>query len=446
MQLSAAAQCVFTNVPCPPTPPACPAGGCGSTGNRGGGVPVGHDAYYYRIKAYNDLMDQAHAAGASGNFQFQLQLLLQAQQKDNTKYVRARIDWARGNIAVQNKDAVAALAAFEQGYKTCRSCFNKNTSEYLVKLKQFIAGQEADRNLRIQQQNEAATEAATEAANKAVATQRANSTVAASRATLERSVAAAEGGQQSERNAQIAAANSRTQAVLNGSAARQQAAQQKAAAGQLVGSNAFGVKTANPNDPDSPYRLTPGTQPVNSNKPADTNAFRSLGAVAGSSTAGATTSDTDPGKDIGSEDARKTIDTPGSASGSLAAPHVGTPHAEPVLTPEQSTQVNARLAKNTDYQKLLADHAQAANDVAKANQAVSALTAKYGSMPEGPAKNQVAVDVANALQASSNAQNVLTTNETKQQEIKQEEVDIVMIPPPAKKKPIEPPSPSLPPQ
>ena len=79
------AQCVFSDLPCPPTPPACPVSGCGGNTQHhpaGGGGPVVHDAYYYRIEAYNTLTTQAWNANKSRDYALALQLYLQAQQKD----------------------------------------------------------------------------------------------------------------------------------------------------------------------------------------------------------------------------------------------------------------------------------------------------------------------------------------------------------------------------
>jgi hypothetical protein len=387
-------------------------------------------------------MDQARNAGANRNFQLQLSLLLEAKQKDDTKEVRSRISETYGNLAVTRGDAVQALEDFEAAVKICRSCFNANMNAYMVKLKQYISDQAT--TARNQQ---AAVDQAAQA--KAIAGQRANSTVASSRDGLSSSIAAAQANQQSANASKIAASDSRTQSILNGSAAQQQAAQQKAAAGPLLASDSFfGKKSADTTDPNSPYHLAPGTQPLDPNKPRDTNTLRSLGATAGSSAAGAgeVGSGSDPTKDIGSTEARKTIDTTGSASDSVSAPSIPTPSATPVLTAAQSAQLNSRLTKNAEYQKLIADHAQAAKDVAKANQAVNELTAKYDAMPEGSAKAKAALDLANASQEQARTQSALVTNETKQNEIKQEEVDIIMLPPAPKKKPVEPPLPALPPQ
>ena len=76
-----------------------------------------------------------------------------------------------------------------------------------------------------------------------------------------------------------------------------------------------------------------------------------------------------------------------------------------MLTPEQQARLKDRLAKNEEYQQLLAKHGQAVKDAAKAKDALDALTAKldaltakYAAMPNSPAKSQAAVEVANASQ------------------------------------------------
>ncbi len=473
------AQCVLTSVPCPPTPPATCAENCGNTSGpivHPQPGPVTHDAYYYKIKAYNDFRDKAFAAERNGNYEEAHYYFLQAEQKYSTKdnryriartaeivafnkgdyelqreiliqdkanysdkEFRSRIAQTDGFIALKRKDIVTAIADLRLALKICSKCFSSELGPYIDKLQDYLDKQQAAKNLQAQQQQ-------AEAANKAAATQRANATVANSRADLNRSIAAAKASQQSATSAKIAASDARTQAILNGSTAQTQAAQQKISAGQLVSSTAFfGKNATDPNNPNAPYHLAPRDQ--HAGPGTDTNAMRSLGAVAGSSTTGAgETAGTDTRKDAGSEDARKTIDTSGSTSNYVPAPIIPTPRAEPVLTPEQTAQVNSRLAKNPDYQKLIADHAQAAKDVAKATQTVNDITTKYNAAPDGAAKQQIAVELANASQQRTNAESALMTNEARQKEIKEEEVDIIMLPPPAKKKPVEPPSPSLPPQ
>ena len=132
------AQCVFSDLPCPPTPPACPVSGCGgNTQHRpAGGGTVVHDAYYERITAYNNLTTQAWNANHSGNYALALQLYQQAQQKDDTKYVRSEIQRTRGHLAFTARDWRGALAYYEASEKLCKSCWRNDG--YISRLRDYV--------------------------------------------------------------------------------------------------------------------------------------------------------------------------------------------------------------------------------------------------------------------------------------------------------------------
>jgi hypothetical protein len=116
-----------------------------------------------------------------------------------------------------------------------------------------------------------------------------------------------------------------------------------------------------------------------------------------------------------------------------------------VLTPEQDARLQARLANNADYQRLQAEHGKDVKEAAKARQALDAVTAKYSAMPDGPAKNQAAVEVANASQEVSRTSNAVVANEKNQNIIKEAEVDVIILPAKPKIHHTEPPVPGAPP-
>jgi hypothetical protein len=275
------------------------------------------------------------------------------------------------------------------------------------------------------------------------------------RANLDREIAAEKSAADARRRQQIAEAEQKAQHILDGSTAQEKIAAEKISAGPLLASNApivsnapFSRKPVDPNDPNAPFHISGSTAAAPS-AGTDTNAMRTLKGTNSNSTQGADAGPGDTEADRGKDLTGKTIDTAGKGPAKDPdPPPLVTPHAEPVLTPEQQARLKDRLAKNEEYQQLLAKHGQAVKDAAKAKDALDALTAKldaltakYAAMPNSPAKSQAAVEVANASQEVTRTSNALADNEKGQERIKEEEVEITIVPRKPKPKPVEPPLP-----
>lgn len=394
------AQCVFSNLPCPPTPPACPVSGCGGNTQHRPAGPVTHDAYYYRIQAYNDLTAQAWNANHNGNYSLALQLYLQAQQKDDTKYVRSEIQRTRGHLAFASRDWRSALACYEASQKLCKSCWKDDT--YLPKLRQYIT----DLDAAATAQQRAAATVSTGRANVDAMKQRLNARLAG--------LADSSSALPSDREA-------KARQLADGAAPSPGLSAQKAAVGQMASSGAFGIR-ANPDNPS----IGPGRSRAPEGN--DRNAIHQGNSVnaSGSQAAGSNS----PEGAIGA--ASMGFDSPGVKT-KQPDPNYGTRSPLDALSPEKRSKV----LNDPHYIEQEQKKQEALKQLSGEQQKLKDLETKLGSA-SGDEKQKLQIDYANQKQVVDRTAGTIATANAQEQAIVQEyngapiiKKKPVVVPPPA---------------
>ncbi len=402
------AQCVFSDLPCPPTPPACPVSGCGSTTQHHPAGPVTHDAYYYRIEAYNNLTTQAWNANKNGDAALALQLYLQAQQKDDTKYVRSEIQRMRGNLAINAKDWRGALAHFEASEKLCKSCWGNDG--YISRLRDYIskldAAVAAQHNQQVAAQQQAAAAISNGRANVDAMKQRVNARLA---------------GLPDSSSPLPPAQEARARQLADGTAPSPGLSAQKATAGQMVSSGAFGVQ-ANPDNPEiGPGRSTAA-------EGSDKNPIHQ--ANSGAASGRQATESRSPEGAIGA--ASEGFDSAGVKT-KQPDPNYGTRSLLDTLSPEK----RAKVLNDPHYIEQEQKKQEALKQLPGEQQKLRDLETKLGTA-SGDEKQKLLIDYSNQKQVVDRTAGAIDSANAQEQSIVQEyngapiiKKKQVVVPPPA---------------
>lgn len=409
------AQCVFSNLPCPPTPPACPATGCGSnTPHRpAGGGTVIHDAYYERITAYNNLTTQAWNANHNGNYALALQLYLQAQQKDNTKYVRSEIERTRGHLAFAAGDWHGALAHYEASEKLCKSCWKND--DYISRLRDYVAKVDAAAAAQHDQQV-----AAQQHALAAVSSGRTSVDAMKQRlnARLD-SLADSVSDVPPDREA-------KARQLGDGTAPSPGLSSQKAAFGPMASSGTFGIQ-ANPDNPN----IGPGRSTASEGN--DRKALHQANSVTASGDAATGTQSIErptPEGAIGA--ASEGFDSPGVKT-KQPDPNYGTRSPLDALSPEK----RAKVLNDPHYVEQEQRKQEALRQLPGEQKKLKDLETKLGSA-SGDDKQKLQIEYANQKQVVDNKVGAIAAADAQEQAIVQEyngapiiKKKPVVVPPPA---------------
>ncbi|MGA3133912.1 MAG: hypothetical protein ABSD59_24390 [Terracidiphilus sp.] len=408
------AQCVFSDLPCPPTPPACPASGCGGNTQHhpAGGGTVVHDAYYERITAYNNLTTQAWNANHSGNYTLALQVYLQAQQKDDTKYVRSEIQRTRGHLAFAARDWRGALAYYEASEKLCKSCWRNDG--YISRLQDYVSKLDAAVAAQHNQQVAAQQQAA---ANNAAAVSSGRASVDA----MKQRVNARLAGLADSVSALPSDRETKARQLADGSAPSPGLSSQKAAVGQLATSGAFGIQ-ANPDNPDiGPGRST-ATEGSDKNPIHQANS----GAASGRQATGSSS----PEGAIGA--ASEGFDSAGVKT-KQPDPNYGTRSLLDTLSPEK----RAKVLNDPHYIEQEQKKQEALKQLPGEQQKLRDLETKLGSV-SGDEKQKLLIDYSNQKQVVDRTAGAITSANAQEQSIVQEyngapiiKKKQVVVPPPA---------------
>jgi len=408
------AQCVFSDLPCPPTPPACPATGCGGNTQHhptGGGTVI-HDPYYYRIEAYNNLTTQAWNANKNGDYALALQLYLQAQQKDDTKYVRSEIQRTRGHLAFAARDWHGALAYYEASEKLCKSCWRNDN--YISRLRDYVtkldAAVEAQHNQQVAAQQQAA-------ANHVAAISSGRANVDA----MKQRVNARLDGLADSVSDVPPDRETKARQLADGSAPSPGLSSQKAALGQMATSGAFGIP-ANPDNPD----IGPGRSnaPEGNDKKAihQSNSVNATGsqAIGNSSPEGA----------IGA--ASEGFDSPGVKT-KQPDPNYGTRSPLDALSPEK----RAKVLNDPHYIEQEQRKQEALKQLPGEQQKLKEIETKIDTS-SGDEKQKLQIDYINQKQVVDRTAGAIASANAQEQSIVQEyngapiiKKKQVVVPPPA---------------
>ena len=404
------AQCVFSDLPCPPTPPACPVSGCGgNTQHRpAGGGTVVHDAYYERITAYNNLTTQAWNANHSGNYALALQLYQQAQQKDDTKYVRSEIQRTRGHLAFTARDWRGALAYYEASEKLCKSCWRNDG--YISRLRDYVS--KLDAAVATQHNQQVATQQQAEAA---VSNQRANVDA------LKQRVNARLAGLADSSSALPPDRETKARQLADGSAPSPGLSSQKAAVGQLASSGTFGIR-ANPDHPD----IGPGRSAAPEGN--DKKAMHQANSV--NASGGQALGNSSPEGAIGA--ASEGFDSAGVKT-KQPDPNYGTRSLLDTLSPEK----RAKVLNDPHYIEQEQKKQEALKQLPGEQQKLRDLETKLGTV-SGDEKQKLLIDYSNQKQAVDRTAGAITSANAQEQSIVQEyngapiiKQKQVVVPPPA---------------